>query len=145
MFKAFWTKVESLIGGIPLCLVTFTLLGKVSGFVWPVPTGTFKYTRTDYWKIKNLHIIKQIYLDLPPHLRSTVTKLHLKFQIETGRYQKPHAVPVEKRTCILCRQLNREWDPFPASMHSIQRIIWIYNHISSRNTNMAAEEKWRIL
>ena len=65
---------------------------------------TFKLCKTDFRREK--------YLDLPPHLRSAVTKLHLSchpLYIETGRYHKPHAVPVEERTCIFCKDnSNRE-------------------------------------
>ena len=100
------TKVESPIGGIPLCLLTLTLqiAGKEVNQVlcdqflqeWSSSleqtTGklrTFKLCKTDFRREK--------YLDLPPHLRSAVTKLCLSchpLHIETGRYHKTHAVPV---------------------------------------------------
>ena len=106
---------------------------------------TFKLCKTDFRREK--------YLDLPPHLRSAVTKLRLSchpLYIETGRYHKPHAVPVEERTCIFCKDNAIEnethflfqciaYKGLPEyKLFTTTFPLTTYKHLTS-------EEKWRIL
>ena len=106
---------------------------------------TFKLCKTDFRREK--------YLDLPPHLRSALTKLRLSchpLYVETGRYHKPHAVPVEKRTCIFCKDNTIEnethflfqciaYKGLPEyKLFTTTFPLTTYKHLTS-------EEKWRIL
>ena len=106
---------------------------------------TFKLCKTDFRREK--------YLDLPSHLRSAVTKLRLSchpLYIETGRYHKPHAVPVEERTCIFCKDNSIEnethflfqciaYKGLPEyKLFTTTFPLTTYKHLTS-------EEKWRIL
>ena len=132
-----------------LCLLTLTLLGRFcvtnsygngQAYWNKLLEKTFKLCKTDFRREK--------YLDLSPHLRSAVTKLHLSchpLYIEPGIYHKPHAVRVEERTCIFFRQLNRERDPFPVSMHRPEYKLFITTFSLTTYKHLTLEEKWRIL
>ena len=57
------------------------------------------------YKLFKRSLSYESYLDLPPHMRVTLTRFRISahhLHIETGRYACPSPVPVEERHCAHC-------------------------------------------
>ena len=58
-----------------------------------------------FYKLFKTTFERELYLNLPPHLRVPITNLRISFhplQIETGRYTIPSPIPCSERLCWCC-------------------------------------------
>ena len=65
-----------------------------------------------YAKFKKSFELENYLLQFPTHIRRNFSKLRISahnLAIETGRYSKPHATPIEKRICFYCKQVETEF------------------------------------
>ena len=65
-----------------------------------------------YSHFKKSFKLENYLLQFPPHFRRNYSKLRISahnLAIETGRYTKPTATPIEKRLCFHCKEVEDEY------------------------------------
>ena len=87
-----------------------------------------------YSKLKKSFKLENYILQFPIHIRKNFSKLRISahsLAIETGRYTKPQATPIEKRICFYCKQVETEFHfIFNCALYHAERKL-LYDELSN--------------